>query len=313
MKLHRTKPRPLRGAVLLTIVVCLLAAPSGWAQGDKGQSAPENESHDYTAGDIDACRPTASDLIDADGDGLSDQVEICWLGTSYLDRDTDGDGLYDGVDASPTQGNSPIPLNVQIVAFNMNQIPDQCDEGTTWDPYLTAFGIDIATLQVGANLEFDGWLAGAHQWDRPNQNPSPVISSINGAPQAVPSSTLTWQLDQDLQTWDGGLSGLHLLFHYGALMVDDDTNLDDYMAFNIPDFDILRLGGATFSLVSEYAYDGNTNLIGCRTEVVIKFTYIGLTEQILDTATQRGAPGPEGIVQCSDSQMNGCRLNGNWL
>lgn len=286
---------------------------------DSTTTSQEQAQYQTGPGDCDVpvpaiCLDEAYDLTDVDMDFLSDRVEVCWLGTSMFDPDTDGDGVPDGLDGAPA-ANVPIPLHITVTHLNQIHDNNECDQDNRWDPYFTAFGYDIDSLRENIEVSWSGWTIADHEHDRLDIVPFASVGEAVGGTGNVTGATVDFSLDPDLTKWNGGLRDLDLQFRFGVMVADHDHHWpdgnDDYMSFSLPDTPILKLGGLTIEFDSEHAGDADTDHIHCQAQVVLKFGYDTLTEQILDTAAAKMLD-PGSLIACNHPWLNGCVLDDSW-
>ena len=112
----------------------------------------------YVPGTLNA---VSGPLIDSDGDGLSDDLELA-MGTDPLDADSDDDGLPDGVDPNPEPGRPVLGEDVDLDGFIAPWETDPADADSDDDGLFDGTEVGLtATVTPDTDLSAGSFVADA--------------------------------------------------------------------------------------------------------------------------------------------------------
>jgi hypothetical protein len=242
------------------------------------------------------------DAQDSDGDHISDYAEMNYLNTSPCNSNSDGDSVPDGIDGTPNAQGVKIPFNLAVLAINQIELDNECDEGSNWDPYLTAWNVEVRPLSLNKQVSALDWTEGGHQDNRPNENTNPTLFT-NGQDAAASGNLLTFQLDPNLDMWGLFTGDVGVGLAGGVMAVDHDDTRHDLMPFNVGEIKIIpsATGGPTSVVwTSQLATDSDTPTpFKCRTQIVME-AKVSLPAEIEETFEALQAIGPDNFVDCGD-------------
>lgn len=316
MRDETTERKQRNASITMTITVVVMSVFLGFGYGlappevqaGHGQINLEGGS---SGDDLVKCKEEHSGSLDLDGDGASDQVEVCFLLTDPLDADTDGDEIPDGHDAFPLDAGKDVPLNIRVLTIDQIYPDPQCDTEARWDLYFSAINLEVPILSEEMDFGIKGYTSLSHDHDH-SYDKFPINKDVQdvGGTGVESGRSAKFSLDPDLTTWSGDLSTVELLLDIEVNLADHDNGhydngYDDFMDLNIVGEDILRIAIQDKAFTTGVAYDKDTPVIACQAEIEIR-TYLdelGSPElSLLESLTTT----PNLIIDCEHVKMHGC-------